>query len=135
MANPFVAAAAAAAATHDRVMGETFTFQPMARAADVDAPMSVDTGRAVVTGLLAVYGEPSARDASGPVRTPGVNVGHPGHASARPFISLALSRLSYRPRVGDRLTRDATGATYVIAEVLPSTPGFVRLDLNEIRAQ
>jgi hypothetical protein len=129
---PFAAAARAAANAHDRIMGETFEFRPMMLSADVNARPVVDPARAIVLDLLAVWGEPSARADSGPVRTPGVMPEKPGHASARPFLSLELARLPYAPQRGDIVVRVATAARYRVAEILPSTPGFARLDLNRI---
>lgn len=131
MTSPFDAAAASAAAAVDAVLGERFEYRPMRRSADVNARFAADPSRAVVTGLLAVFGEPSARADAGPVRTPGVEAERPGHATARPFLALALSRLPYAPAVGDRVLRSATGVVYRVAEILPSHPGFVRLDLNK----
>lgn len=135
MASPFDAAVKAAGAIHDRIMGETFEFHPMAVGnADVNsrAAITADPDRAIVLNLLAVWGNPSARTGSGAVRTIGVEPELPGHASDRPFISLDLSRLPYAPKRGDKVKRLANGQSYKIAEVLPSQPGFARLDLNVI---
>jgi hypothetical protein len=38
--------------------------------------------------------------------------------------------LPYAARKGDLVLREETGIAYRIFEVLPSTPGFVRLSLN-----
>lgn len=130
MPNPFDAAAKAAAASSDAVLAEPFTFRPMKRGANVNTRDLVDPALPVKTGVLCVFGEPSARVASGAVETVGVRAEKPGHASSRPFVSLALSRLPYRPQKGFVIEREATGEKFRIAEVLPSTPGFVRCDLN-----
>ncbi len=132
MTSPFAAAAAAAAKAHDAVMGERFDYRPMKRATDVNAAPVIDPDRPVAEGVLMPFGEPSARADSGPVQTPGVTAQRPGHATVRPFVSLDLARLSYAPRAGDVLVRLAGGQRYRVAEVLPSTPGFARLDLNRI---
>ena len=134
MPSPFAAATQAAAAAVDAIMGETFTFRPMKRQADVSARPVIDPDRLVRSGVVAIFGEPSARLDSGAVRTPGVKPEHPGHATSRPFVSLSRSRLPYAPEKDDIVIREATGVRYMIAEVLPSTPGFVRLDLNELRS-
>jgi hypothetical protein len=55
-----------------------------------------------------------------------------GHSTARPYVSLDLARLPYRPKQGDQLTQEDTGRRFRIHEVLPSTPGFVRITLNGI---
>lgn len=101
---------------------------------DVNArgAVAVDATRAVVSNLLAVWGDPSARANSGAVRTVGVEAEEGGHASSRPFISLELSRLPYSAARGDRVKRIKTGQTYKVAEILPSQPGFARFDLNLI---
>jgi hypothetical protein len=53
-----------------------------------------------------------------------------GASTARPYASLNLSLLPWRPRRGDVVVQEGTGQRYQISEVLPSTPGFVRLTLN-----
>lgn len=133
MSSPFAAAMKVAAATCDSVMGETFTFLPMKRTDDVDARAAADADRAIVEHVLGVWGEPTARVSSAAARQPGVKPEYPGHASARPFVSLDLVRLPWLPRKGDRVVREETGDLYVIAERLPSAPGYARFDLNEIR--
>jgi hypothetical protein len=132
MTNPFAAAISAAAKVHDSIMGESFDYRPMAQTNDVNAKPSADGTRAIVTGLRLPFGEPTARFDSGAMQTPGVRAERPGHATARPFVSLDLSLLPYAPKRGDRVLRVANGALYQIAEILPSTPGFARLDLNII---
>lgn len=132
MASPFDVAVAAAAATHDAIMAEAFDYRPFAAAADVNAVAQSDPGRAVVSGLLATWGDSAARVHGDAFREPGVKSERPGHASSRPFVSLDLARLPYQPRVGDRIVRLKTGGIYRVAEVLPSSPGFVRLDLNAV---
>jgi hypothetical protein len=134
MPTPFAAATQAAAATVAAVMGESFDYIPMTTPADRNARPVADPERDVVRGLAAVWGAPSARADSGPVRTPGVTAERPGHASSRPFVSLPRARLPYDVRRGDRLQRLASGELYQVAEVLPSAPGHVRLDLNLIQA-
>lgn len=135
MASPFDAAVKAAGLMHDRIMGETFEFHPMMHAnSDVNAraDLVADTSRAPVLNLVAVWGGPSARTGSGAVRTIGVQPELPGHASDRPFISLDLARLPYAAKPGDKVLRVANGQWCKVAEVLPSQPGFARLDLNYI---
>lgn len=131
MPSPFDAAISAAAATHDAIIGELFDYSPMM--AEPNVRPVADTGRAIVTDLLAPFGDSADRAFSGPVRTIGVQTERPGHASNRPYISLQLSRLPYAPADGDRLLRKKTGDLYQVAERLPSTPGFMRLDLNLIK--
>lgn len=132
MSSPFDAAVAAAAATHDAIMSEAFAYHPMRAGSDKNAPLSADPDRAVVPDLPATWGDSAARAHADAFREPGVKSERPGHASSRPFVSLWLSRLPYPPRAGDRLIRARTGETYRVAEVLPSSPGFVRLDLNRV---
>lgn len=132
MASPFNAAMAAAAATHDSIMGEVFEFRPMKSANDKNAPGVVDPDRAVVSNLSAAWGDSAARFHADAFREPGAKSERPGHASSRPFISLQLSRLPYEPKNGDFVVRLETDRKYKVAEVLPSSPGFVRLDLNLI---
>lgn len=133
MSSPFDNIAAAAGTICDSIMGEMFDIFPMTAATDVNARPGADTDRGNLQSVLMVWGEPSARAHSGAVQTPGVRAEQPGHASARPFVSLQLSRVPYRLRSGDQIVRRKTGTRYRIAEPLPSTPGFARLDLNEIR--
>lgn len=125
---------AAAGRTHDQLAGELFDFLPWSAGADVNDPRAggADADRAVVTDLRLPYGEPAARAHGGPARTPGVKAERPGHASDRPFVSLQVSLLPYDARPGDRLARRDTGQLFQVAEILPSTPGFVRLDLTHL---
>lgn len=133
MSSPFQNAMRVAAVTHDRVMGERFEYRPMRASSDRNAPERVDPDRAIVPDLLAPWVDGSARFHSGPPKSPGVTAEHPGIASTRPAISVDLLRLPYKPKHGDHVVRLATAATYKVAEVQPSSPGFVRLDLNKIR--
>lgn len=130
MASPFARAFAAAAVTHDNLAGEAFTFLPQKFQTDRNAPMIGDVSRAIVAGVRAPFGDSAARAGAGPFHQVGVQPERPGHASSRPYISLDLSRLPYAARKGDLVLREETGITYRIFEVLPSTPGFVRLSLN-----
>lgn len=132
MASLFDRIAAAAAATHDRVIGDLFDYIPMARPTDKNAREVPDTSRAVATGLRLPFGNPTARAFSGPVRTVGVKAGMAEHATDRPFVSLQLSLLPYAPKELDRLRNVDTGELFQVAEILPSTPGFVRLDLTRV---
>lgn len=132
MPSPFAAAIKVAAATHDRIMGDTFDYLPMSAGNDVNARPVADVARAIVTGLLLPFGASSARVHSGPVHTVGATAERPGIASDRPFVSLQLSLLPYPPRTGDRLRNVDTGELFRIAEILPSAPGLARLDLNQI---
>jgi len=134
MASPFARAVAAAAVTHDRIQGERFTFAPMKHAADRNAPLIPDSSRDVVEHVLCPFGESSARAAAGPFHQVGVQPERASHSTVRPYVSLDLSRLPWRPKQGDLLTAEDSGRRFRIFEVLPSTPGFVRLTLNEIFA-
>jgi hypothetical protein len=132
MPSPFARAVAAAAVTHDKIQGELFTFSPMKFGADKNAPTIVDPDRPVVEHVLCPFGESSARAAAGPFHQVGVQPERAGHSSARPYVALDLSRMPYRPRPGDQVLQEDTGRRFRIHEVLPSTPGFVRLTLNGI---
>ncbi|MBR2117673.1 MAG: hypothetical protein IJ935_03170 [Afipia sp.] len=132
MASPFAAAVAAAAATHDAIMAETFEYHPMRSVDDPLAAFGVDPDRAPVLDLLAPWGDSAARAHADAFREPGVKSERPGHATSRPFISLDLRRLPYESKLGDIIVRKVTLRKYKVAEVLPSSPGFVRLDLNRI---
>lgn len=132
----FARAIGAAAVTADGVMGEAFEYRPMASGPNVNARAIVDVTRAIVP-FVAIYGEPFARAASGPVRTPGVDPqrqGHAAHASDRPFISLRLTLLPYAPRTGDQVMRVATGQVFSVAEILRDGFNLARLDLNKLRS-
>jgi hypothetical protein len=130
MASPFERAIAAAAVTHDNIMAETFTFQPQKYQTDRNAPKVADPDRPVVAGVKCPYGDGASRAAAGPAHQVGVQPERPGHSTSRPFVSLDLTRLPYRPRQGDLVLRELTQTLYRIFEVLPSTPGFVRCSLN-----
>lgn len=130
MASPFARAVAAAAVTHDRIQGETFTFTPQKYASDRNAPRIADPTRPVVTGVLAPFGDSAARAGAGPFHQVGVQPVRADHSTSRPYISLDLSRLPYRPVQGDLVLRELNNTLYRIFEVLPSTPGFVRISLN-----
>ncbi|WP_316197743.1 MULTISPECIES: hypothetical protein [unclassified Bradyrhizobium] len=132
MPSPFARAVAAAAVTHDRVHGDLFTFSPMSYQSDRNAPLIPDPSRAVVAHVLCPFGETAARASAGAFAQPGVKPERAGHSTDRPYVSLDLSRLAWRPRTGDLVTQEATGRRFRIHEVLPSTPGFVRLTLNGI---
>lgn len=132
MASPFARAVAAAAVTHDKVQGDLFTFAPQKYQTDRNAPLIPDGDRAVVEHVLCPFGESAARAASGPFHQVGVQPERAGHSTARPYVSLQLSRLPWRPRVGDVVTKEDDGRRFRIHEVLASTPGFVRLTLNGI---
>lgn len=132
MASPFARAVAAAAVTHDRVQGDLFTFAPQKYQTDRNAPLIPDGDRAVVEHVLCPFGESAARAAAGPFHQVGVQPERAGHSTARPYVSLQLSRLPWRPRIGDVVTKEDDGRRFRIHEVLPSTPGFVRLTLNGI---
>lgn len=130
MPSPFARVVAAAAVTHDRIQGETFTFTPQKYQADRNAPRIDDPTRPVVTGVLAPYGDGAARAGAGPFHQVGVQPVRADHSTSRPYISLDLKRLPYRPLIGDLVMRELDGTVYRIFEVLPSTPGFVRISLN-----
>jgi hypothetical protein len=132
MPSPFARAVAAAAVTHDRIQGEQFTFAPMKHAADRNAPLIPDGSRVVVEHVLCPYGESAARAAAGPFHQVGVQPERSAHTTARPYVSLQLNRMPWKPRQGDLVTSEDSGRRFRIFEVLPSTPGFVRITLNEI---
>ncbi|WP_316181391.1 hypothetical protein [Bradyrhizobium sp. SZCCHNRI1009] len=132
MASPFARAVAAAAVTHDRIQGEHFTFAPMKYDTDRNAPLIPDPARAVVEHVLCPFGESAARAGAGAFAQAGVKPERVGHSTDRPYLSLDLSRLAWRPRIGDLVTQEATERRFRVHEVLPSTPGFVRLTLNGI---
>lgn len=133
MPSPFAAAIKVAAAVHDRIMGDRFEYRPMKSGVDVNARRVVDDVRAVVSELRLPFGAGAARAHSGPVNTVGVTPEKPGVSTDRPFVSLQLSLLPYKPQVGDNLLNLDTNELFAVAEILPSTPGFARLDLNQIR--
>jgi hypothetical protein len=135
MPNPFDAAVKVAAASADAIMAEPFTFTPMKAAASVSARPVRDEALPVAVHVRCIWGEPSARVGSGPVEGVGLKAEKPGHASSRPFLSLALSGLPYRPQKGFLVLREDTGERFRIAEVLPSHPGFVRCDLNYLKTE
>ncbi|WP_315759738.1 hypothetical protein [Bradyrhizobium sp. SZCCHNRI2007] len=132
MPSPFARVVAAAAMTHDRILGDLFTFAPQKYQTDRNAPLIADPARAIVEHVLCPFGEPAARAGAGAFEQVGVKPERAGHSTDRPYVSLDLSRLAWRPRIGDLLTQEATGRRFRIHEVLPSTPGFVRLTLNGI---
>ena len=130
MASPLARAIAAAAVTHDNIMAETFEFRPQKYQTDRNAPRVDDPERPVKAGVKCPFGDSAARAGAGPFHQVGVQPERPGNSTARPYISLDLTRLPYRPRLGDLVLREETQTLYRIFEVLPSTPGFVRLTLN-----
>ncbi|WP_315792447.1 hypothetical protein [Bradyrhizobium sp. SZCCHNRI1002] len=132
MPSPFARAVAAAAVTHDRIQGDLFTFAPQKYQTDRNAPLIPDLARAIVEHALCPFGESAARAAAGAFAQAGVKPERAGHSTDRPYVSLDLTRLAWRPRIGDLVTQEATGRRFRIHEVLPSTPGFVRLTLNEV---
>ena len=129
MSSPFDALTRVAAATHDAIMGEWFEIRPFASPADVNKRKTSDGDREIKR-FRAPWGEPAARVNAGPTETVGVTPQRAAHNSARPYISLQLSLLPYRPSNGDQIFREKTGEILRVMDVLPSTPGFVRLDLN-----
>lgn len=130
MASPFARAIAAAAVTHDNIMGDTFEFRPQKYQTDRNAPLIYDTDRTTVPGVKCGWVDSAARAGAGPFHQVGVQPERAAHSTSRPSISLDLSRLPYAPRKGDLVLREETQALYRIFEVLPSTPGFVRCSLN-----
>jgi hypothetical protein len=132
MPSPFAKLMSVAAATCDPILGDAFEYRPMKSAADPKAPKVADPDR-LVTQFVAPFGEAAARAMGGPFNQPGVQAQHPGHASTRPFISLDLSRLPYRPVAGDQIWSAEKNTLFKIAEIVPSQVGFVRLDLNIIQ--
>ncbi|WP_315721631.1 MULTISPECIES: hypothetical protein [unclassified Bradyrhizobium] len=130
MASPFERAVAAAAVMHDKIQGDKFTFAPMKYDTDRNAPLIPDLSRDVVEHVICPFTETAARAGAGPFAQVGVQPERAAHSTARPTVSLDLSRLPWRPRVGDMVTQEGTGRRFKIFEVLPSTPGFVRISLN-----
>jgi hypothetical protein len=130
MASPFARAFAAAAVTHDNLAGETFEFRPQKFQTDRNAPMIADPDRLIVSGVKCPFGDSASRAGAGPFHQVGVQPERAAISTSRPYISLDLTRLPYRPRKGDLVFRDETETLYRIFEVLPSTPGFVRCTLN-----
>jgi hypothetical protein len=123
---------AVAAVTHDKIHGDTFEFRPMKHAADINAPTVADPGRAIVPGLRCPFGNSAARAGAGPFHQVGVQPERAAHSTSRPYVSLQLSLLPYRPRQGDQILNEGTRELFRVFEVLPSSPGFVRLTLNGI---
>lgn len=99
---------------------------------DRNAPLIPDGDRAVVEHVLCPFGEASARAGAGPFHQVGVQPERASHSTVRPYVSLDLSRMPWRPRIGDQVTKEDDGRRFRIHEVLPSTPGFVRITLNGI---
>jgi hypothetical protein len=112
MASPFERAFAAAAVTHDRLVGDPFTFAPMKYDTERNAPLIPDQSRSVVQGVLCPFTESAARAGGGPFSQVGVQPERAAHATARPNISLDLSRLPWRPRIGDVVTQENTGRRF-----------------------
>jgi hypothetical protein len=137
MASPFAKAFAAAAATLDQHAADPFEYRPCKLATDVNAPTVADPDRAV-TRIVATFGEYAARVGAGPFNQPGVQPERGAVASSRPYLSIRLSLLPYRPRKGDQVAAlddngaPIPGSLFRVAEVLPSTPGYARLDLNRV---
>jgi hypothetical protein len=127
MGTPFQDACASASDAVDSTFGEDAIFRPMA--GDPNARPSPDPDRPVLP-IVAFFPEPYARAFSGPARVQGVKVEHPGHASERPYVDLALAQLPYAPRARDRIERIATGQMFVIAEPKPDGTGRARCDVN-----
>jgi hypothetical protein len=100
MASPFARAFAAAAVTHDNLAGESFTFLPQKFQTDRNAPMIGDPSRAIVAGVRVPFGDSAARAGAGPFHQVGVQPERPGHASARPYISLDLVAPAVRAAQG-----------------------------------
>jgi len=131
MASPFDRAIAAAAVTHDVVMGEDFEIRPQKYQTDRNAPRVEDPARAIAT-VRCPFVDAAARAGAGPFHQVGVQPERPGHSTTRPAISLDLSRLSYALGAGDLVFRKKTQTLYRVFEVLPSTPGFARISLNKV---
>lgn len=134
-ASPFARAFAAGAVTVDQIMAEEFEYRPMATWPEVNRRRQPDATRAIMR-FKAIFGEPYARVASGEVKTVGVAPERAGHilfASDRPFISVRLAVLPYKPRTGDQVVRIASGVAYQIAEPLTEGLEVARLDLNQLR--
>lgn len=97
-----------------------------------DAPnsrRSPDPDRCVVQ-ITGAFIDLYARAFSGPARRQGVKVEHPGHASSRPVLDMALHQLPYAPRDGDQVRRCKDGTLWRVAEPRPDGNGRAELDLN-----
>lgn len=132
MGSPFEDACQAASDAVDMVYGEPlpWIYQPMA-ADNPNSRRSPDPERAI-TPIVAAFIDPYARASSGPARKQGVRVEHPGHASSRPLISIALAQLPYEPRKNDRLTRGKDNSLWQIAEVRADGTGRAEIELNRL---
>jgi hypothetical protein len=130
MGTPFQDACAAASGAVDTVYGEPWVYMPMATG-DANTRRSPDPERAIIS-IVAAFIDPYARAFSGPARKQGVRVEHPGHASSRPIIDIALAQLTYDPRRGDRVTRSTDGSLWQVAEVRPDGTGRAELELNRL---
>jgi hypothetical protein len=128
MSSIFQEAFALASDGIDEVFGEWWVYMPMAKDSPNTRP-SPDPLRNTKR-VFAVYIDPFARAFSGPERKQGFKVEHPGHASDRPVCNIALCRLPYEPRDGDRVIREQTKLLYEIAERRPNGMGRAALDLN-----
>lgn len=113
----------------DDTFGECWTYLPMVKA-DPNGRAVPDPDRAVVTSVIAVHFGPYARAFSAETRKQGLKPERPGHASSRPVFDIALCRLPYAPREGDRVVRLETGLLYHLAEPRPNGVGRAAIDLN-----
>lgn len=123
---PFDLLAAELNAAVNGLRGEGFRLLPMARATDVNAPAAADPDRAILD-FTATYDDPGTRAGSAvegwQVAT--IRKGNPGHTSDRPAVHAERSLFAVRPRQGDRLSRDATGEVFEIAEIVPAGSLFI----------
>ncbi|NEW96640.1 hypothetical protein [Rhodopseudomonas sp. BR0G17] len=131
MASPFDRAIAAAAVTHDSIMGEAFEIRPQKFQTDRNAPLIADPARGVVT-VKCPWVDAAARAGAGPFHQVGVQPERPGHSTSRPSISINMTLLPFALRQGDLVFRVKTQALYRVFELLPSTPGFARISLNKV---
>lgn len=120
---------AQAEGTFDRTFGEAFTLTPISRS-DPNGPGGVDPTRPVVP-FVGIPSELHARAGAenGPSQ---FDSPRGAHASVRWQVSVTEASLPYRPRRGDRVTKDATGEAFVVAEVRPEGDRRLALDLNAL---
>lgn len=130
MGTPFQDACAAASNAVDTVYGEPWIYLPMA-VDDPNGRHSPDPDRAI-TSITGVFLDPYARAFSGPARKQGVRAEHPGHASSRPVLDIALAQLAFTPAHGDRVKRCLDGSFWMVAEVRADGTGRAELDLNNV---
>lgn len=115
---PFSASEARLSASVDKMFGELFTFSARKVAAtDVDLPKIADATRPdfITTGVFEAPTKAVLPNARGSVADDNAHTWE----SSMPCVSIADSTLAWLPRQGDRVTRQADGATYEVARTMP----------------